>query len=609
MCGIAGEIDFRENNKTDGTVYDNMVQTLSPRGPDAQGLASCGAATLLHSRLAVVDIQGGVQPMNLHHQETDYTLVYNGELYNTEEIRKDLLNYGYNFTGHSDTEVVLSAYVQWGEGCLARFNGIFAFAIWNHQEESLFFARDRMGVKPLFYAQVDGLFLFASEIKALLAHPSVPPQVRRSDLVELLLLSPGRKQGNCVFAHITEVKPATCGVYSKEGLSEKPYWSLTDRPCSLNLEDATWEVKRLVMDAVERQVQCDVPVCSFLSGGLDSSILTTLAAEVLDQEGVQLHTFSVDYKDNDKHFTPTHFSPSQDNYYINLVSKASKTKHHTVVLDTTDLVDALFSAVEARDVPGMADVDSSLYLFCKEVKEHATVALSGECADELFGGYPWFRDKDIREQSGFPWAQNTDYRLSFIKKELQPVNSDFIQKYYDETLSHTHKLPDLSPLESRMKEMTRLNTDWFMQTLLERKDRMSMAHGLEVRVPFCDYRIAELMYAMPWCLKEFNGKEKAILRHSMKGILPEEVLYRKKSPYPKTWNPSYRQAVSKLLEEIIHDENAPLLQILSKDALAQLLSADNAVPWYGQLMTTPQTIAFFVQMNHWLSHYHIEIVD
>lgn len=609
MCGIAGEIDFRPTGYLPREVYTKMGECLTPRGPDAFDMVQSGVATLIHTRLAVVDLMGGAQPMKRLYQGQNYTLVYNGELYNTEDIRRELLQFGYEFQGHSDTEVLLCAFLQWGEGCLARLNGIFSFAVWKEKEERLFFARDRMGVKPLFYAHDGEQFLFASEIKALLAHPSVSPRVSRSSLAEMILLGPAHKMGECVFSQIEEVKSAHCGWFGRDGLYIKPYWSLVDKPCTDSLEDIIAQVRYLVTDAVERQVLCDVPVCTFLSGGLDSSIITAIAAKTLEKEGGTLHTFSVDYTDNEKHFTPTHFSPSRDNYYIDLVTEAYHTKHHTIMLDTPALVRGLFAAVEARDVPGMADVDSSLLLFCKEVKEHATVALSGECADELFGGYPWFRDKDIREQAGFPWAQNTSYRMSFLREEFATSieSSRLISQYYEETLAQTHKHSGKITLDNRMKEMTRLNTDWFMQTLLERKDRMSMANGLEVRVPFCDYRIAELLYTVPWSLKEYEGFEKGILRKSIEGLLPDEVLWRKKSPYPKTWNPNYREAVSQLLQAVIDNPSSPLLQIISKESLLGLLNADNTTPWYGQLMTTPQTIAYFVQMNYWLTQYQIEV--
>ncbi len=606
MCGIAGEIDYT-GEKQGEEVYQAMKQVLSPRGPDQNNILTQGPATFIHTRLSVVDLEGGLQPMVKVHQEQEYMLVYNGELYNTEDIRRELCSYGHTFQGHSDTEVVLTAFLQWGEGCLSRFNGIFAFGIWLEKEKKLFLARDRMGVKPLFYVEKQGKFYFASEIKALLQHPQIQPTVSRASLGEMILLGPGRNPGTTVFPHIHELKPATCAWFSREGFSLRSYWSLVDRPYQWKVEETCEHLQQLVVDAVERQVLCDVPVCCFLSGGLDSSIITTIAARLLKREGEQLHTFSVDYRGNGENFKPTAFQPSRDDYYIDILSRASGTQHHTVMLDTEELVKALYSAVEARDLPGMADVDSSLLLFCQEVKQHATVALSGECADELFGGYPWFRNPEIREQEGFPWAQNTAYRLSFLQDTLD--GEDILEEYYERTLAQTHMQGTQSPLEQRMKEMTRLNTDWFMQTLLERKDRMSMASGLEVRVPFCDYRIAELLYAMPWEQKEYQGAEKGILRKAMEGLLPQEVLWRKKSPYPKTWNPSYHKAVSALLREILEDDSSPILEFISKSALETLLQENRDTPWYGQLMTTPQTIAYFIQVNHWMKKYQVKIIS
>lgn len=283
-------------------------------------------------------------------------------------------------------------------------------------------------------------------------------------------------------------------------------------------------------------------------------------------------------------------------------------EHHLITLNNKDLADALYMAVDARDLPGMSDVDSSLLLFCKEIKKHCTVALSGECADEIFGGYPWYRDKEIRAINGFPWAQSTHYRKSFIKDDIKiPEAENYVYARYKDTLINTSKIDGISPLESRMKEMMKLNLDWFMQTLLDRKDRMSMYNALEVRVPFCDYRIAEYLYSVPWEYKDYNSYEKGLLRKAVEGILPDEVLWRKKSPYPKTHNPEYFSIVSKKLQEIIENSNSPMLSFIKKSELEKLLNSNKSEPWYGQLMTTPQTIAYFIQINYWLEKYKIII--
>jgi asparagine synthase (glutamine-hydrolysing) len=465
-------------------------------------------------------------------------------------------------------------------------------------------------VKPFFYTAPSNLFLFASEIKALLAHPMVKAEIDTDSIAEIMLIGPGRTPGYGVFRGIKELPPAHCGFYDRDGFKFWRYWKLKDQAHMDSFEETAAKVRELVIDAIQRQLVSDVPVGTFLSGGLDSSIISSVADEFLRAHGKQLRTFSVDYKDNDIYFQRSKFQPNSDRSYIERMNQYLTSEHHFIVLETDDLVDALYSAVEARDLPGMADIDSSLILFCREIKRYATVALSGECADEIFGGYPWYRDKEIRERYGFPWAQSTGYRIGFLRPEIaERIDAyDYVDKRYRDTLALTSVLPERSSEERRMKEMVNLNLNWFMQTLLDRKDRMSMYNGLEVRVPYCDYRIAEYLYSVPWAMKDYNNQEKGLLRTAMRGILPDEILWRKKSPYPKTHHPEYLKAVSGKLRDIIHDPQSPILQLIDQKALDKLLSADNPVPWYGQLMTTPQTIAYFLQINYWLEIYHINIV-
>jgi asparagine synthase (glutamine-hydrolysing) len=307
-------------------------------------------------------------------------------------------------------------------------------------------------------------------------------------------------------------------------------------------------------------------VATFLSGGLDSSIISSVADRHFHLAGKKLQTFSVDYADNDRYFQASKFQPNSDSSYIKIMNEHLSAEHHLIILDTGELADALYDAVDARDLPGMADVDSSLLLFCREIKKHATVALSGECADEIFGGYPWFRDREIRERDGFPWAQSTAYRAGFLRPEFADRIDAFayVDERYRKTLAETDVLLK-NRNEKRMKEMVNLNYQWFMQTLLDRKDRMSMFSGLEVRVPYCDYRIAEYLYTVPWEYKDWQGYEKGLLRKAMEGILPDQVLWRKKSPYPKTHNPAYLKTVSARLREVISDPNSPVLQIAKKE--------------------------------------------
>ncbi len=610
MCGIAGQVSFTENLLKYKDSYYRMSETLKDRGPDQNGEYFSPVASLIHRRLAVVDIEKGTQPMIYEKNGEKYILVYNGELYNTDEIRSKLIEKGEYFIGHSDTEVVLKAFVHFGEYAVNLFNGIYAFSLWQVNKQELFFARDRMGVKPYFYTENNGSFIFASEIKALLAHENVEPLMDITSLAEIMLVGPGRTPGYGIFKGISELKAGYCGTFSKNGLKIRPYWQLTYKENNDTIDEAIEKVRFLVTDSIKRQLVSDVPVCTFLSGGLDSSIISSVANRHFKENGKILKTFSVDYKDNDKYFKKSKFQPNSDPYFINVMSDYLDCEHHWLVIDTPELVSALFKSVDARDLPGMADVDASMLLLCAEIKKYGTVALSGECADEIFGGYPWYRDKDIRMTDGFPWAQSTKYRFSFLKDDFKElINADdYVYSKYQYTVAHTDKPSLINPTDSRMLEMMKLNVDWFMQTLLDRKDRMSMYSSLEVRVPFCDHRIVEYLYSLPWSYKDYNSFEKGLLRKSVEGLLPEEVLWRKKSPYPKTHHPQYLESVKILLQEIVDNPTEPLHLFIKKEKLIELMNANNAQPWYGQLMTTPQTIAYFIQFNYWLKKYNVKFI-
>lgn len=601
MCAISGILGLPYNEST----IQRMLSTMHRRGPDSSGVAMTTGVCLLHARLAIIDPAGGQQPMKLTWQGKQYTLIYNGELYNTHEVRTQLQKLGHEFEGHSDTEVVLHSFAQWGEACLQYFNGIFAFAVWERETKRLFFARDRMGVKPLFYKLHNNGLLFASEIKTILAYPGVERKLDREGVGEILLLGPGRTPGSGVLKGIRELEPGGCGWYCEGKLHIKKYWQLKDREHKDSFEETVEHVGYLVRDAITRQMVSDVPVGTFLSGGLDSSLITAVCAAASD--GI-LPTFSLDFQDNDKYFTADRFQPNSDNRYIKQMQDALHTDHHWTVLTPDALMENLEASTIARDLPGMADVDFSLLAFCGEIAKHVKVALSGECADEIFGGYPWFRDPQVLAAQGFPWAQNTDKRAALLNPELGLDAREFVRSRYLDSVAQADILPDVPVEERRMKQMAYLNYRWFMQTLLDRKDRMSMYHSLEVRVPFCDHRIAEYMYGVPWAYKDHRGVEKGLLRQAMEGILPQEVLWRKKSPYPKTYDPRYLSMVSDGLRNVLQKKDAPIFQIVQKKELENLLHAEFAWPWYGQLMKLPQTIAYMLQINFWLTHYGVEIV-
>ena len=429
--------------------------------------------------------------------------------------------------------------------------------------------------------------------------------------MELFFIGPGRTPGNGIIRGVKELKPGEYAYFSKNNsLILKKYWSLKAQEFTDNFNVAVEKTRYLVTDAVERQLVSDVPLCCFLSGGLDSSIISKVAANYYERNGRgKLSTYSVDYVDNLKYFKKSVFQPNSDEEYIKIMLDDIKSSHNYVVLDNESLVQALNEATIARDLPGMADIDSSLLLFCREIKKKFTVALSGECSDEIFAGYPWYHNKEILFDDTFPWSHSLNIRKKILRKDFLKNADEYVRQRYLDTVAQTDKLPRESKLNSRMREMFMLNVKWFMQTLLDRKDRMSMYNGLEVRVPFCDYRIVEYAYNMPWEIKNYQGREKGILREAMKGILPNQIVFRKKSPYPKTHNPVYMKLVSKKVNEILKNENSLLSQILNHDGVHEVMQHPEEIssPWYGQLMGAAQIMAYIIQLDFWLNKYGIDI--
>ncbi|WP_369900689.1 asparagine synthase (glutamine-hydrolyzing) [Bacillus manliponensis] len=615
MCGITGWIDYKHGLQHEKETITKMTETLSKRGPDDTNVWMSRYALFGHKRLAVVDLEGGKQPMTRKKEDNRYTICYNGELYNTEDIRKELLKKGYTFEGHSDTEVLLFSYIEWGEECTRHLNGIYAFAVWNEKEEKVFMARDRLGVKPLFYKYEDGKLLFGSELKAILAHPNVKAEITTEGLAEVLGLGPSRTPGHGIFAGIEELRPGHALTFTKDGLKIWCYWNVVSEEHTHTFEETVEQVQFLLQDAITRQLVSDVPLCTFLSGGVDSSAITAFAAMHYADEGKgRLHTYSIDYEDNEKYFKANAFQPNSDSPFIEKMTDTFHTIHHRCVISNEQLAEYLTEAVLVRDLPGMADIDSSLLWFCREIKQDFVVSLSGECADEIFGGYPWFYREEDLQSSNFPWMRSTEAREKLLRREwrekLQLRN--YVQKRYEESIKETPILEGESPLEAKRRQLFYLNMTWFMTTLLDRKDRMSMGASLEVRVPFADHRLVEYAWNIPWEMKMYKNREKGLLRKALEGVLPNDVLYRKKSPYPKTHNPHYTDAVTVWLQQLLTEKDSILHELFDRKELQGLIESGGSAfqtPWFGQLMTGPQLLAHLAQLHVWFKEYNINVKE
>src|SRR2546421_4631302 len=521
MCGIAGWIDWKGDLTGQGPMIEHMADTLCQRGPDAQGQWLSPHAALAHRRLIVIDPQTGEQPMVYHEGERTYAITYNGEIFNFRELRRELERCGHTFRTSSDTEVLLHAYVEWGEACVRHLNGIFAFGLWDEQKQHLLLARDHLGVKPLFYAQRGSAMLFGSELKVLLAHPLVKAEVDAAGLAEILSFV--RTPGSGVYRDVHELRPGHLAIYSEKGMQISRYWSLRSAPHTDDLQTTTEYIRTLLEDTVKQQLIADVPVATLLSGGLDSSLLTALAAREYKHEGKTLHTYSLDFVDSAQNFQRDPLHVELDEPWAKTVSEYIGTRHHTITVDSSMLMENLLVQLYAHDTPMVGQMNTSLYLLFKAMKQEAAVALSGEAADEIFGGYPWFHNEGLLKAPTFPWlpafhgANGLSWLSADIVQKVRPT--EHIEQRYRESLAEVPRLEGEDALAARRREMFYLNLTHWLPFLLERKDRMGMATGLEVRIPFGDYRLVEYVWNIPWEMKMTDSIEKGILRRAFADVL------------------------------------------------------------------------------------------
>lgn len=616
MCGISGffhpQRDFTKEKDRYLAILDSMNQAQRRRGPDRQGTLLASHGGLAQVRLEIVDLVTGQQPMSKTLDGHTWTIVYNGELYNTHELRQDLSDRGYTFDTASDTEVLLTAYLEYGPDFPKLLNGIFAFAILDPVKNCLLLGRDRAGVKPLFYTVLDDLVVFSSEIKGLLCWPRFRPVLDRDGLNEIFSLGPARTSGCGVFRDVKEVLPGHWLLASDSGIRQTAYWKLESRPHEDSYEETVEKTAFLIEDSVRRQMVSDVPICTFLSGGVDSSLVSALCARELKKKNQQLTTFSFDFAGNQENFQANDFQPSQDRPYVEKMVRYLDSDHHFLECDTRTQAELLEASVLAHDLPAMADVDSSMLYFCSLVSPYCKVALTGECADEIFGGYPWFHKEACFQAETFPWTMDLKARQVLLDDGfLADLGmEEYVHNAYQTSLAQVPVLFGESLVEARRREISYLNLRWFMQTLLNRMDRTSMYNGLEARVPFADHRIMEYLWNVPWEMKARDGIVKNLLRQAGCGKLPEEILFRRKSPYPKTYDKGYEALLARKVQEIAEDSASPVMAFLDKKKIRRFLASpsDYGKPWYGQLMAAPQMMAYVIQTDFWLRTYRPEIV-
>ncbi|MEU9841877.1 asparagine synthase (glutamine-hydrolyzing) [Actinomadura sp. NPDC048032] len=605
MCGITGWADWTRDLSAQGPVVTAMTRTQAPRGPDDEGTWLSRHAALGHRRLAVIDIEGGRQPMRRDGRDGEPVVItFSGEIYNFHELRAELRSAGWSFSTRSDTEVLLTAYLQWGADLVTRLNGMYAFAIWDEHARRLLLVRDRLGIKPLYYARLGDGIIFGSEPKALLAHPEMKAEVDLEGLAELTAVPRARTPGHAVYRGMRELKPGCLVVADASGCRESRYWRLEARPHTEDFRATTDEVRSLLTDIVRRQIVADVPVGTLLSGGIDSSAITALAAREFAGE---LTSYSVSVPAPARPGSDL-WRPSPDEPYARLVAERLGLKHSVVQVGTGALVEGLDRGLRARDLPGWGDLDISMYHLFSGVREDCTVALSGESADEMFGGYAWQVDDRYVRHTSFPWMYARRQPQFLLREEVRRAirPEEYEADRYREALAEVPHVDGEDRTGRRQREVFHLGLTRWLGALLDRKDRMSMAVGLEVRVPFADHRLAEYLFNVPADMKADGGTEKALLRRACADLLPEEIVNRPKSAYPASRDPGYVETLKNLVIEMIDEPGAPLFDLMDRARVRRAVTSElDALPGPITARTSAIGLSYLLELNRWLTRVRV----
>lgn len=606
MSSIAGFFHSNQNFQEHPRLYRPCLEKMN----DVQkhrGSADSSIYLDVHCGLAFnQSVSGDPSPYFCRKNGRLYAVMLDGILYNSDELKHDLSSWNWMFDRGSDAELFLKSFLQYGFDFASRLNGVFSAVILDFSQRECYLYRDFFGTKPLFYTiSKDGTLVFSSEIKGLFCYPGITPKLSSDGLNEIFSLGPARTPGNGVFDGVFEVPPAHCLIAAPEGPYQKPYWRLSCHPHEDDDKTTIEKISFLFQDAVERQMKGTAPFCTFLSGGVDSSLVSAICAKILQKKGERLTTFSFDFSENSRYFQSNAFQPSLDRPYVDQMVSFLDSDHHYLECSQETLAEKLTDSVIAHDLPAMADVDSSMLYFCSLVRQTHTIAMTGECADEIFGGYPWFHKTECLYTDTFPWSMDLRPRQALLRDDfLESLHMEaYIKHAYESSVAQAPLSPDDSDLIVRQKRIAWLNISWFMQTLLNRMDRAAAYSDLDARIPFADRRLVEYLFQIPWEMKAKGGVVKRLLREAGRGMIPDEILFRKKSPYPKTYHPQYEQLLKKKIKEILSDSSSPILSFIDPSKVNTFLSSpsDYGRPWYGQLMAGPQMLAYLIQINEWLT--------
>ncbi|WP_027345793.1 asparagine synthase (glutamine-hydrolyzing) [Hamadaea tsunoensis] len=596
MCGIAGLVTQWQGPTRNRIAVTAMIKTLEHRGPDAADVWADNGAALGHTRLAIVDLAGGTQPMTVDRGDGSLVLSFSGEIYNHDELRRQLRAAGHTFRSRSDTEVILHAHQQWGAQAPTHLRGIFAYALWDTSTNTLLLVRDRLGVKPLYFALLGGELIFGSEHKALLAHPMLPAEIDDDGLTELLAMVPMTTPGHGILRQIHEVPPATIVRYNRQGLSRTVYWQLTSHRHEHSRATTISRVRELLAAAVDEQIKADVPVGSLLSGGVDSSAVAALAAQYLG--GEQLWTYDLMHAEPAR--AASSFHNSDDHPAALLAAEHIKSEHRTITASTADLLAAHAATRQAMDLPSLTPINASLLHLFIGISRDRRVVLSGEGADELFGGYRWHDlDAGDHQPGRFPWHSTYEPLTALLNRDtlraLRP--SRHIATRRRAALEQMPLPAGEIGRDRRQRETDWLTVVFYLPFLLRRKDRLSMRAGVEARVPFLDHRLVEYAWNIPADMRPSRRMEKGVLREAVADLLPTQVAWRRKSGYPASVTTGYRDALWQQLRDVLATPRSPILHLINPRNVAAMLDrhAGELHSW-----TPLQHVAYLLELNYFL---------
>jgi len=509
--------------------------------------------------------------------------------------------------GASAAEIVIAAYRRWGAEYADHISGPIATVVIDRSSERMLAARDRMGERRLFYCRHGRTVAVSDHPDALLDSPYASRTVDVSGLNEIFALGPARTPGRTPYRDIMSLEPGCVLIAERRGVKIHRYYSMTPY---INEDDAETAAER-VREMLERAVGDIMPLAdaAMLSGGIDSAALAALMQSL----GRAPRTFSVDYVGDESDFTGNEFQPERDRDYVKLASELVSAEHRDLVLGHEALCRGLAGALDARGLPGMADIDSSLMLFAGGISASTGDIVSGECGDEVFCGYPWFRRESLSLENGFPWSGSMELRTSILRRDAAELMKPgrYARETFLNAVDTAPRVIGENEADTRLRVMQYLCFRFFMSNLQERALCMCENSGVNVYTPFCDERLAEYVWNTPGDIKFMNGEVKGLLREAVKDLLPEKLLRRKKSPYPKVYSPAYTRAVKQLVLGILADEDSPVLKIVDPRVLAQLNSEEQpagGLPWFGQLMSGPQMLAYIWQVNEWMRTRKVQLV-